>query len=295
MERNTILRLRRKARYLYGKIMSSKEFENIYKTIRNEYPVLPDEEVKTLIRKYRETGDVNFKHKIVLSNAGLVMQACRQWKLNSLDIEDLFNEGIMGVDIAVDKFDLSMETTFTTYAYYWITQKISRYVKNTESIIRLPIHVSDQVYHAYCYSREFEEKNHRPPTREEIKKEFGYSEQVLDYIFYNLNHTASLNLEVGNEKDSQLMDFVADDTDMEKKVIDSIESMELHKIIKERLSKREYDIINMRYGLDGNTTMTLREIGDYYGLSRERIRQIEEKAMRKLRISRELRNLRKAH
>lgn len=230
--------------------------------------------------------------KIVLSNIRLVISIAKRYigSTQSNEIDDLCQMGVLGLYRAIETFDYKKGFAFTTYATHWIRQYIIRNVMDTDLIIRLPVHIREKDLYVKKTISELTDTLHRMPTIDEIYKKvkIRYPAMNIEDIGYIqlMSSTTSTDLPVGeseNGAESYLSDFIVDTkSNPESEVITKINKDWIWEQVEDLLSPRETDIIKKRMGYNGNPPMTLNEIGDEYGLSRERIRQLEEKAMRKL-------------
>ena len=267
--------------------MATTAFRNLIKKIQEEHPVLPDKKIKELLVQYRATGDLEVRDQIILSNVGLAMKYVSQYQYvnDFLEPEDLFNETIEGLSVAIDKFDLEKDVKFTTYAAYWIKQRILRAISNTGNAIRIPVNIGESIRKARNYIKNTNEH----VSVEKIMEETGVSKEAAEYALSSTD-VLSLNAIVSNDSsEAELGDFIADDIDTEKVTQKNEMEAAVHDELLIRLNQKEQDIINMRFGLDGYLPMTLDEVANHFHLSRERIRQIEMRALKKLRRSSELR------
>jgi RNA polymerase primary sigma factor len=186
---------------------------------------------------------------------------------------------------AIYKYDPSFETQFSTYAFFWIKQRIQRFLVYNQSTLKIPAHAGEIIYARKVI------KNENPDLTEEeifqeIKRRYSREELSLKTYYAVLKATgvSSLNVLTGEDGDTEIMDFIADETlsNVEDSAILESESAELHHIMKEKLRPKEYDVMVLRYGMFGNTPHTLQEVAEVFGCTRERIRQIEQRAMERL-------------
>ncbi len=238
-----------------------------------------------------QNGNKEAKDALVLNNERLIYKIAarvlKQYKPTGLEIEDLYIEGCMGLMTASERFDVSMGNKFSTYACYWIRQAITRAVMNEGFEVRLPVHVFEQVI-LVNKVRVIHNATSLSQIQHYVNKDFDKSytfEEIQDLVMYadKYLNTTSLNKVVNDAEggDSEIIDFVSANENIEDQVIETILSEEIVELLN-TLSEREHSVISMRFGLEGNRRMTLEEVGAIYNVTRERIRQIEAKAIRKL-------------
>ena len=254
-------------------------------------PILTKEQEKSLALRIRN-GDEKAKELFIERNLRLVIKVARKYTGHGISFLDLIQEGNLGLIKAVDKFDVTKGYKFSTYATCWIRQSIQRSLGNKSRNIRLPVHLYEKVKKYELLKKELSLKFNREPTFEELSKKMRVSIDTI-YKYERLEHdTISLNMIVG-DKDSELEDFVSLSTEsidnqfIEKNLKDVIENL----LKNSHLTTKEMDILRLRFGLGTNDPKTLEEAGKVYGVSRERIRQIQEKALKKIRRSRNVKEL----
>ena len=258
-----------------------------------EIPLLTADQEKELALKY-QAGDKTAKDKLVTANLRLVVMAAKHYNLHtSLSFEDLVQEGNMGLMRAVDTYDASKGWRFSTYAMYWIKQAISRAILNNSRAIRVPIHMLELKNKYGKAQRELFEELQREPTTEEVAVRMKLEIKKVKEIETLIKDPVSLNTALNDEDDGTLEDLVADPN--QDKPDDRIDNELRAKAINgvlETLSERERNVIIARFGLNGQKARTLDEIAAEYKLTKERIRQIEQGALFKLRNPRRLDTLR---
>lgn len=237
------------------------------------------EQLKPLIDAAAEA-----RNEMVESNLRLVVSIAKKYHQSGMPITDLIQEGSIGLMKAIEKFDYNRGYKFSTYATWWIKQSISRAISDQAKIIRIPVHMSETINKMNRAKAKLNAVLNREPTVEEIAEEMGYTpEKVRDIIEFSAD-PVSLETPVGDEGESNLGDFVVDD---KQETANDILMKELRhdKILEamETLPPREQRILKMRFGFDMDRIYTLEEIGNEFGITRERIRQIEAKALKKLR------------
>ena len=248
-------------------------------------PILTKEQEKSLALRIRN-GDEKAKELFIERNLRLVIKVARKYTGHGISFLDLIQEGNLGLIKAVDKFDVTKGYKFSTYATCWIRQSIQRSLGDKSRNIRLPVHLYEKVKKYELLKKELSLKFNREPTFEELSKKMRVSIDTI-YKYERLEHdTISLNMIVGDE-DSELEDFISLSTEsidnqfIEKNLKDVIENL----LKNSHLTTKEIDILRLRFGLGTNDPKTLEETGKIYGVSRERIRQIQEKALKKIRRS----------
>ena len=247
----------------------------------SNYPLLSPEEEEELAKRI-EAGDSYARDRLAQSNLRLVVNIAKRYKNSSMSFLDLIQEGNIGLMRAVDKFDYRKGFRFSTYATWWIRQAISRAINDQSRTIRMPVHQCEQVNRIKRVSRKLSLELGRDATTQDLADALDMSEaQVVKTLKY-AQDAVSLDTLVGEDKDSALSDYIRDETSPQPE--ETIVASSLRDALLDVLScltEREEQILRMRFGLDDDNPRTLDDVGKVFGLTRERIRQIESKALRR--------------
>ena len=248
-------------------------------------PLLTAESEKELARQI-EKGDQAARNKMIESNLRLVVKIAKRYINRGLPFLDLIEEGNLGLIKAVERFSLAKECRFSTYATWWIRQAIDRALVNQSRTIRLPVHVSDDINRMARVTRALSQKLQREPSAQEVAESLDFKLAYVRRLMTLLRRTCSMETPLGDGSDYFLIDTIEDTSVMSpSELLENIDRYEQIACHFEELSDSERKILSLRFGLDDKDPQTLDTIGQSFGVTRERIRQIEAKSLEKIRAN----------
>ena len=264
--------------------LTDEEFDNLIGVLENKGITIEeiedlddyqtnDDTMKVIdIYERIKKGDIEAKKLLIVSNLKLVVSVAVKYLNRGIPIEDLVQEGNIGLIKAIDKFDVTKGFKFSTYATWWIRQAITRAIADKSRLIRIPVHANEVMNKIKSFEAQFRLEIGEKPSYNEIASALGYTEEQISKYKRGFQDIISLETPVGEDKESFLEEFIATDENLQEQIVDKMNFEQIFKIIQDKLTPKEVNVLIYRFGLVDGVEKTLKEIGDSLGVSRERVR-----------------------
>ena len=279
--------------YIFGDSSSASNAMKMYLKEIEEYKMLTASEEIELAKEI-DNSIPEAKEKFINANYRLVVSIAKKYRKENVDMLDLIQAGNIGLIKAVEKYDYKKGFKFSTYATWWIKQSITRYIDDCENTIRIPVHLHQRINFIKRKKQELSNELQREPSLDELAEVCDMEPDKILEILKRDKNVVSLDTPIKEDEDSSLVEFIPSDANLDDVVIHEVEQKNLREKIDELLTglnDQEQKVLRMRFGLDDDDPKTLEEIGKVFGVTRERIRQIEAKAIRNLRHPSRLKQL----
>ena len=279
--------------YIFGDSSSASNAMKMYLKEIEEYKMLTASEEIELAKEI-DNSIPEAKEKFINANYRLVVSIAKKYRKENVDMLDLIQAGNIGLIKAVEKYDYKKGFKFSTYATWWIKQSITRYIDDCENTIRIPVHLHQRINFIKRKKQELSNELQREPSLDELAEVCDMEPDKILEILKRDKNVVSLDTPIKEDEDSSLVEFIPSDANLDDVVIHEVEQKNLREKIDELLTglnDQEQKVLRMRFGLDDDDPKTLEEIGKVFGVTRERITQIEAKAIRKLRHPSRLKQL----
>ena len=279
--------------YIFGDSSSASNAMKMYLKEIEEYKMLTASEEIELAKEI-DNSIPEAKEKFINANYRLVVSIAKKYRKENVDMLDLIQAGNIGLIKAVEKYDYKKGFKFSTYATWWIKQSITRYIDDCENTIRIPVHLHQRINFIKRKKQELSNELQREPSLDELAEVCDMEPDKILEILKRDKNVVSLDTPIKEDEDSSLVEFIPSDANLDDVVIHEVEQKNLREKIDELLTglnDQEQKVLRMRFGLDDDDPKTLEEIGKVFGVTRERIRQIGAKAIRKLRHPSRLKQL----
>ena len=279
--------------YIFGDSSSASNAMKMYLKEIEEYKMLTASEEIELAKEI-DNSIPEAKEKFINANYRLVVSIAKKYRKENVDMLDLIQAGNIGLIKAVEKYDYKKGFKFSTYATWWIKQSITRYIDDCENTIRIPVHLHQRINFIKRKKQELSNELQREPSLDELAEVCDMEPDKILEILKRDKNVVSLDTPIKEDEDSSLVEFIPSDANLDDVVIHEVEQKNLREKIDELLTglnDQEQKVLRMRFGLDDDDPKTREEIGKVFGVTRERIRQIEAKAIRKLRHPSRLKQL----